>query len=169
MTPEMRQTVLAILKDNLRPGSSEAGDSKRNLPAQAVSNATFESLRAFLRIHEAISKIIGPDHYRTRHAGRTSKERIGLVYVTHPMADGKRARVQIQTLQLPLRPDWNGYIHAVLSGHARPPVQAEYIETIGAPRSGKPVFLVTGKPTHRLCEELISAFRASSLFSDIQY
>lgn len=168
-TSELQQTVLDILTNNLRPGSSEAEDpNKQCLPWQAVSKATPESLRAFIDIHEAISAIVGPDHYRTRHAGRTSKERIGLVYVTHPIVDGKRARVQIQTLQLPLHPSWSGYIHAGLSGHAQVPIQAKYIENIGT-RAGKPVFLVTDRPTPQLCEGLISAFRASSLFNDIQY
>ena len=169
MTQELQQTVLDILTDNLRPGSSEATDQgKRSLPARAVSNATPDSLRAFLEVHEAIGDIVGPDHYRTRHAGRTSKERIGLRYVTRPMVEGKPARTEIQTLQLPLRPSLSGYIHAALSGHDQAPVNAKYVENIGT-RAGKPVFLVTDRPTPKFCEELIQAFRTSSLFSDIQY
>ena len=166
---ELRQAVLDILRDNLRPGSSEAKDpKKRRLPECAVSDATPDSLRAFLKVHEAISDIIGADHYRTRHAIGHSKDRIGLTYVTHPMIDGKKARVQIQTLQLPLKPIWSGYIHAALSGHEQAPVKAECVEIIDR-RAGKPVFLVTGKPTPEFCEELIAAFNASSLFDDIQY
>ena len=169
MTTELRQTVFGLLRENLRTGSSEAEDAgKRHLPNEAVANATPESLRAFLKVHQAISEIVGPDHYRTRHAGRTSKDRIGLAYVTRPMVEGRRARTQIQTLQLPLRPGWSGYIHAALSGHVEVPLVADYHEIIGT-RVEMPVFLVTSRPTPEFSEGLISAFSTSSLFRDIQH
>lgn len=66
MTADLQQTVLGILKDNLRPGSSEAEDAgKRRLPIDAVCNATPDSLRAFLKVHEAIADFVEPDHFRT--------------------------------------------------------------------------------------------------------
>ena len=169
MTADLQDTVLRILKDHLRAGSSEAEDArKRHLPTQAVRIATPDSLSAFLTVHRVLADILGPGHCRTRHAGRTSKERIGLSYVTRPIVDDSPARVQIQTFQLPLNRQWAGYIHATLSGHERVPVKATFVDNIGT-RAGRPVFLVTAKPTPEICEGLIDAFRASSLFGDIQH
>ena len=168
MTTDLQQTVHRMLIENLRPGSSEAEDvGKKLLPTDAIRNATPESLDAFLKVHEAITGHIGPDHIRTRHAARNMKERIGIRYVTHPMIEGKPARVEIQTIELPLRPGWNGYLHAALSGHEQVPVAATYVDNIGT-RAGRPVFLVTDKPTPQFVEDLIQAFRTSSLFSEIQ-
>ena len=168
MTTDLQQAVVNILTENINPERSEARPNKAHLPMEAVSNATPDSLNAFLKVHEAIAKIAGPDHYRTRHAIGHSMDRIGLSYVTRPIVVGKRAGTQIQTLQLPLRPGWSGYIHAALSGHKQVPVNAKYVKNIDA-RAGMPVFLVTDRPTPEYCEGLISAFRTSSLFSNIQH
>ena len=179
MTTEFRQTVLDILsvldmlRDNLRPGSSEDEDpDKQHLPREAVSYATPESLRAFLDIHEAISDIVDPTHYRTRHTGQTSTEGIGLAYYTHPMGDRPRVRgIEIQAVLLPTKPNRAGCIEAYLSGHNVSPITAH---TFHNQRDGekmrdrRPVYRIIGRPSQQLTQQIIDSFSRSSLFSRIQ-
>ena len=179
MTSEFRQTVLDILSvldiltDNLRLGSSEADDpNKRHLPREAVSYATPESLRAFIDIHEALSDIVGPDNYRTRHTGQTSTEGIGLAYYTRPMGDGPRARgIEIQAVLLPTKVNRAGCIEAYLSGHNEPPITActFHNQRDGEMmRDGRPVYRIIGRPSRQLTQQIIDSFTRSSLFSRIQ-
>ena len=170
---ELQQAVLKILTDNLRSGSSEAENpNKQHLPAQAVSNATLDSLRAFIEIHEAISAIVGPGHYRTRHAGRTSTEGYGLAYYTRPMGDGPRARgKEIQSILLPTKANMRGCIEAYFRGHDASPISTPLIHNnrVGdVIIDGRPAFRIIGRPSTQLTEQIIYASRISSLHSQIQ-
>ena len=173
LTSELQQAVLGILTDNLRPGSSEAEDpNKQHLPRQAVLNATLDSLQCFVDIHDAISAIVSPFHYRTRHAGRTSTEGIGLAFYTRPMGDGARVRgIQIQSILLPTRVNMSGCIEAYLRGHAHSPITAPLLSNgrVGDEiRDGRPVFRIIGPPSRELTQQVIDSFRRSSLFPQIQ-
>ena len=173
MTTDFRQTVLDILTDNLRQGSSEAEDpNKQCLPRKAVRYATPESLRAFLDIHEAISDFVGPAHYRTRHTARTSTEGIGLAYYTRPMRDGPRVRgIEIQAILLPTESNGAGCIEAYFRGHCVSPITAR---TFHNQRDGdrvidgRPVYRIIGQPSQQLIQQNIDSFSKSSLFSRIQ-
>ena len=162
MTNELHQRVLDILTENIRPSSSEAAEYKAYLPTEAVNNSTPRSLRAFIEIHEALAELATRDNYRTRHAGRTSTEGIGISFYTH-LGRG----IEIQSILLPTRSNWYGCIEAYLRGHDRSPLTAPTLHNarVGDEmRDGRPVFRVIGRPSRRFVTQLIDCFGRSSLF-----
>ena len=169
MTTDLQQAVVNILTENINPERSEARSNKANLPMDAVSNTTLASLRAFLEVHEALSDILNPTHYRTRHAGRTSTEGIGIAYFTRHLDD--RTKVEIQSILLPTKQNWRGSIESYLRGHSESPITAPTFHNQPLQneiRAGMPVFRVVGNPSSRLVEQLIASFSRSILFSDIR-
>ena len=159
-----RETILDILNTNIHPGRSEAREYKRHLPEQAVSNATAESLRAFIEVHTVLADLIHPDNYRTRHADKTSTGGYGVSYHTLPIGDGPKAPgIEIQAILLPTRNNWSGFLHAYLRGHIHPPVEGA--TPIGEYRVDLPVFQAICRPTPAFVNGLINAFRSSALFA----
>ncbi len=158
--------VLDILRTNIRTGSSEAEEYKQHLPEQAVRNATPDSLRAFIQVHNTLADLVGNDHYRTRHTGRTSTRGYGIAYYTHPFGNRQKGRGEIQGILLPTRDDYSGLLEAYLVGHRHAPVEGA-IHT-GETRAGFPVFRVTLRPNPDYVNNLINEFRNSTLFPDIR-
>ena len=166
MTQREQQTVLDILSDNIRHDYSEARDDRRDLARQAVDNATEESLRAFAKIHEELSRLVGPSHIRTRYTHATSTGGYGVSYYRDPIISKatNRTNAEIQTVCLPTNPRWRGVLEVYFSGHAQAPVQATHIETVGC-RAGQPVYRVRNAPTAQFVSQTIDAFKRSSILS----
>ena len=170
MTPRetgpSQQTVLDILRDNIRDDYSEARGDRRDLPRQAVDNATEASLRAFAEIHEKLSHLVDPSHLRTRYTHGTATGGYGVSYYRNPIISKatNRTNPEIQTVCLPTRPKWQGVLEVYFSGHAQAPVQSTNIETAGR-RAGQPVYRVRNSPTPQFIRQTIDAFRRSSVLS----
>lgn len=164
MTQREQQTVLDILRDNIRNDYSEARGNRTDLPRQAVDNATEESLRAFAEIHEELSHLVDPIHIRTRYTDRTSTGGYGVSYYRNPIIDKatNRTNTEIQTVCLPTKPKWQGVLEVYFSGHAQAPVESTDIKTVGC-RAGQPVYRVRSAPTPQFVRQTIDAFRRSSL------
>ncbi len=160
--------VLDILRTNIRTGSSEAEEYKQHLPEQAVRNASLNSLRAFIQVHNALVDLVGSDHYRTRHTDRTSTRGYGITYFTQPFGNRQRGRGEIQGILLPTSDDYSGLLEAYLVGHSRAPFEGATPTRSNEIRAGFPVFQVTLIPTRVFVNDLINAFRSSALFSEIR-
>ena len=160
---EARQTALAILRENITPGSSLATNAdKRDWPEQAVDNATQASLCAFIEIHGILRDIVGSDNCTTGDAFKTSTQGLGVKYFTHI---GRR--LQIQSVLLPIKPAWHGYIESYLCGHEESPITtAEFNCQTGEVRDGRPVFRVISQPTPAYVRQLTACFLRSSIFPD---
>ncbi len=170
MTQRDRQTVLDILRDNIRDDYSEARHDRRVLPRQAVDNASPESLRAFAEIHEEISRLVDPSHIRTRYIGiGTSTGGYGVSYYRNPVISKatNRTNTEIQAVCLPTKPQWQGVLEVYFSGHAQAPVESTDIQIVGT-RAGQPVFHVRNAPTLRFVMQTIDAFRRSSILNQRQ-
>ena len=162
-----RQAVLDILRDNIRDYYGEARPDRQALPRQAVDNATTESLRAFLEIHEELLQLVDPSHTRTRYIGvGTSTGGYGLSYYRNPIISkaANRTNTEIQAVCLTTKPQWQGILEVYFSGHGEAPVESTDIQIVGA-RAGQPVFHVRNKPTPRFIRQAIDAFRRSSTLS----
>ena len=162
-----RHAVLDILRDNIRDDYGEARPGRQALPRQAVDNATTESLRAFLEIHEELLKLVGPSHIRTRYIGvRTSTGGYGLSYYRNPIISKatNRTNTEIQAVCLPTKPQWQGILDVYFCGHDQTPVESTDIQIVGT-RAGQPVFHVRNAPTPRFVRQTIDAFRRSSILS----
>lgn len=78
--------MLDILRDNIRDDYGESRCDRMVLPEQAVDNATPESLRAFLQIHEELTQLVDRSHIRTRYTGPvTPTGDYGLSYYRSPI------------------------------------------------------------------------------------
>lgn len=160
---EGEQIVLGILRDNIHPGKSEARAYKQDLPGLAVRNASPESLGAFIEVHNSLAGLVAPDHYRTRHADRTSTRGYGISYHTLPIGNGSKAPgIEIQAVLLPTILEYSGFLEAYLRGHRHSPV-AGAVDT-GEVRAGLPVFRVILRPSNRSVNGLIAAFSDSILY-----
>ena len=165
MTKREQQVVLDILTDNIRDDYGEARPDRRILSRQAVDNATPESLRAFVEIHEELVQLVGASHIRTRYIGiGTSTGGYGLSYYRNPIISkaANRTNTEIQAVCLPSKLKWQGILEVYFSGHDESPVQSENIHVVGT-RAGQPVFHVRNAPTARFVRQTIDAFRNSSL------
>ena len=156
-----RIEVAQLLQRYTRPGTSEDGEDKRGLVDEAVELATEQALRAFLCINVPLLDLAGDGRVRTRAAVQTKTNGIGLRYDT-----GVGARpTEIQTILLPTKSDWRGWIEAYLRGHQKPPVTAAaHVDPTGETIDGRPVFRVIGKPSEELVKQLVRAFSTSSLY-----
>ena len=155
---EDEDRVLKMLRDNIWASYSESCDYKRHLPQKAIEFATAESLQSFLTVNDELQRMVGHGHYRTRDA----RGAIGIRYQEQPWQRGSR---EIQSVLLPTGRKWLGCIWAYLRGHDTSPITAwTYVnEPTGETIDGRPVFKVIGRPTSELAEQLIAAFRASSI------
>lgn len=116
----LRLEVAQMLRRYTRPGTSEDSEDKRRLVDKAIELATADTIRAFLCINVPLLGLAGDDRVKTRVVARTTTHGIGLRYDT-----GVGARpTEIQTILLPTRPQWKGWIEARLRGHEEPPVTA---------------------------------------------
>ena len=170
MTQGDRQTVLDILRDNIRDDYGEARHDRRALPRQAVDNASPESLRAFGEIHVELSRLVDPSHIRTRYIGiGTSTGGYGISYYRNPVISRatNRTNTEIQAVCLPTKPQWQGVLEVYFSGHAQAPVESTDIQIVGT-RAGQPVFHVRNAPTLRFVRQTIDAFRRSSILNQRQ-
>ena len=154
---KVEDRVLKMLRDNIYAGYSESREDKKHLPQKAIEFATAESLQSFLSVNDELQGIVRPGYYRTRDAR-------GAIGIRYQQASLPGAR-EIQSVLLPTGQKWRGCIFAYIRGHARSPITAQTCvnkrmrETI----DGRPVFKVIGPPTTELTEQLIAAFRKSSL------
>lgn len=165
-TSPPQQTVLNILHDNIRDDYAEARDDRRDLARQAVVNASEESMRAFVEIHEELSRLVGPSHIRTRYTHATSTGGYGVAYYRDPIIS-KTANLtnrEIQAVCLPTNPKWRGVLEVYFRGHAQAPVDSTDIETLGH-RAGQPVYRVIHAPTPQFVSQTIDAFKRSSILS----
>ena len=161
-----QQTVLDILGDNIRDDYSEANGDRRDLARQAVDNASEESLHAFVKIHEELSRLVGSSHIRTRYTHGTSTGGYGVSYYRDPIISKatNRTNTEIQTVCLPTKRRWRGVLEVYFSGHAQAPVESTDIKTVGR-RAGQPVYRVRNAPTAQFASQTIEAFRRSSILS----
>ena len=157
MTQQERANVLNILRDNIHPDYGESQPHRQDLPQQAVDNATAESLRAFLDIHEALSQFVECDHIRTRYIGvGTSTGGYGLSYHRSTIVYGARDS-EIQAILLPTKPRHRGALDVYFSGHARVPIRGA--NEVPGRRVGLPVFRAISDPTPQFVRQTIAAFR----------
>jgi hypothetical protein len=161
-----QQVVLDILLDNIRGDYAEASGDRRALPRQAVDNASAESLRAFIEIHEGLSRLVGPSHIRTRYTHGTATGGYGVSYYRDPIITQatNRANREIQAICLPTKPKWRGVLEVYFSGHAQAPVESADIEIVDR-REGLPVYCVRNAPTPQFVSQTIEAFGRSSILS----
>ena len=162
-----RPAVLGMLRDNIRDDYGEARPDRQALARQAVDNATTESLRAFLEIHEELSQLVGPSHIRTRYIGvGTSTGGYGLSYYRNPIISKatNRTNTEIQAICLPTKPQWQGILEVYFSGHREAPVESTDVQTVGT-RAGQSVFHVRNEPTPRFVRQTVDAFRRSSILN----
>lgn len=166
MTQRERQIVLDILLDNIRDDYSEASVDRRDLPRQAVDNASEESLRAFASIHTELSHLVGPSHFRTRYTHGTATGGYGVSYYRNRIFSKatNRTNPEIQTVCLPTNPKRKGVLEVYFSGHAQAPVESADIKTVGR-RAGQPVYRARNAPTSQFVRQVIDAFRRSSILS----
>ena len=160
-----RQDVLDILRENIRDDYGEARCDRLGLPQLAVDNATSESLRAFMEIHEEISRRVDSSHFRTRYIGiATSTGGYGVSYYRDPIISkaANRNNREIQAICLPTKQQWRGIIEVYFSGHDEVPVESTDILNVGT-RAGQPVFHVRNSPTAQFVRQTIEAFGQSSL------
>ena len=165
MTQQERQAALDILRDNILDDYAEAKPDRQGLPRRAVDNATSESLRAFLEIHEGLSQFVGSSHIKTRYIGvGTSTGGYGLSYYRDPIISkaANRTNTEIQAVCLPTKPGRHGILVVYFSGHDESPVQSTDIQVVGT-RAGQPVFHVRNAATPRFIRQTIDAFRHSSI------
>ena len=166
MTQQIRQEVLQILRGNICDGFVEAQPARQGLPQQAIETATSESLQAFLDIHEGLSRIVDSSRMRTRYTGvRSSTGGYGIAYYRDPITGSttNRTNREIQAVLLPTKPNWYGALEMYFSGHSRPPVPADDVESEGT-REGHPVFRVRSTPSRRLVSQSISALSNSAIY-----
>ena len=173
MTQELQLNVLNTLIENIHLGRNESNEDRQHLPGEAIDNSTLDSLQAFLEIHSAISDILPSDgHYRTRFVERSSTNGVGIIYYTRPIGEGPKARgTEIQSLLLPTSANWRGCIESYLSGHVESPITVltPYNQSVGNElRDRRPVFRIIGRPSRQLTRQIVTAFRISSLYSQIQ-
>ena len=167
MTQRERQAVLDILRGNIRDDYGEARPDRRDLPRRAADNAAAESLRAFVEIHEELSRLVDPSHIRTRYIGvGTSTGGYGLSYYRNPIISkaANLTNTEIQAVCLPTKREWQGILEVYFNGHDEAPVQSSDIQVVGT-RAGQPVFHVRHAPTPRFVRQTIDAFRRSSILS----
>ena len=166
MTQREQQVALDILRDSIRDDYGEARDDRRDLPRQAVDNATVESLRAFAEIHEELSRLVGPSHIRTRYTHATATGGYGVSYYRDPIITkaSNRTNLEIQTICLPTKPTWKGVLEVYFSGHAQPPVESADMEIVDH-RAGQPVYRARNAPTPQFVRQTIDAFGRSSILS----
>ena len=166
MMQREQQAVLDILLDNIRDDYAEGKGDRGALPRQAVDNASVESLRAFAEIHEALSRLVGPNHIRTRYTHRTATGGYGVSYYRDPIITNRtnRANREIQAICLPTKPKWRGVLEVYFSGHAQAPVESTDIEIVDR-REGLPVYCVRNAPTSQFVSQTIDAFGRSSILS----
>ena len=159
--------VLQLLSEKIRPGSSEGKEPRVRFPDLAVSNGTEESLRAFLCVYRAIESIrtTAAIEVRTRAINHTSTNAIGIAWQE---ATGRRR--EVQAVLLPTKPRWQGCVEAFLRGHDETPVGAptkiNMPYRISGERmliDGKPNFHVIAEPSPDLVEQLVMAYKESSL------
>ena len=166
MTQPERQAVLDILRDNIRDDYSESRCERRVLPEQVVDNATPESLRAFLQIHEELTQLVDRSHIRTRYTrgAVTSTGGYGLSYYRSPIISkaANRTNTEIQAVCLPTKPRWQGILEVYFSGHDEAPGRSTDIQIAGD-RAGRPVYHVRNEPTPLFVRQTIDAMRSSSI------
>ena len=160
MIQQDRETVLNLLRNKIHPDYGESQPRRQGLPQQAVDNATPESLRAFLDIHEALSQFVECDHIRTRYIGvRASTGGYGLSYHRSTIVYGARDS-EIQAVLLPTKPRYSGVLDVYFSGHARVPIRgANEVPSRLGRRVGLPVFRAISDPTPQFVRQTIAAFR----------
>ena len=165
LTQQERKDVLDLLRDNIRDDYREAGPDVRDLPQQAVDTATPESLRAFLEIHEELSRLVDRRHIRTRYTSvATSTGGYGISYYRDPIISKatNQSNKEIQAVCLPTKPQWRGVLEVYFCGHDELPVESTDVQIVDT-RAGQPVFRVRNAPTSRFVRQTIYAFRQSSL------
>ena len=166
-----------LLRRHIHPDYGEASDSRKELPQQAVDNATSESLLAFMTIHEEIVNLVAPNTYRTRYVGvATSTGGFGISYYTDPIVSKatNRSNTEIQAILLPTKSAHRGSLELYCSGHEREPASIGHwrIERLpsGEPklRAGLPVFRGTVRPrgdnVDEITAQLTTAFTSSSIY-----
>ena len=161
--------IRTVLQSAVWPGTSEGTPEKQHLIDDAASNATAESVRVFLRVHEHHSGHLPEGHYRTRHAGRTKTEGIGIIYYNRPV--NRPRKTEIRSILLPTKPRWPGYIELYLRGHDSCPIDARDVEELDALIAGKPVFHVIHRPSPLFIDQFIDqvdrSFTTSSIYLDM--
>ena len=160
-----RQTVLDILRDNIREDYREGRPDMRELPQLAVDTATPESLRAFIEIHQELSQLVDRRRIRTRYTWvAASTGGYGISYYRDPIISraNNLTNREIQAVCLPTKPQWQGVLEVYFSGHSEVPAESADVEIVGS-RAGQPVFRVRNVPTPRFVRQTIGAFRHSSL------
>ena len=151
--------IQRLLREYIRPGSSEGNEDKRRLVDKAVELAPQDVLCVFLDANLRLIDLAGKHRVRTRAVARTGKDGVGLRYDT-----GKGAKpTEIQTILLPNR-KWAGHIVAYFRGHDEAPV-AGAAKATGETIAGKPVFRVTAKPSKELVRQVVEALKRSSLWT----
>ena len=166
MTPDDRQAVLDMLVDNIHDDYGEARPDRSLLPAQAVDNATTPSLRAFVEIHQGISRLLHSSHTRTRYIGvATSAGGYGVSYYRKPVLSkvANRSNREIKAVCLPTKPRWQGLVEVYFSGHDEVPVESTDVQIVGE-RAGHPVYRVRNAPEARFVRQTIAALESSALF-----
>ena len=152
--------IQRLLREYIRPGSSEGNEDKRRLVDKAVELAPQDVLCVFLDANLRLIDLAGKHRVRTRAVARTGKDGVGLRYDT-----GKGAKpTEIQTILLPTNRKWAGHIVAYFRGHDEAPV-AGAAETLPRKIAGKPQFLVTAKPSEELVGQVVEALKRSSLWT----
>ena len=160
MTQQDRETVLNLLTNKIHPSYGESQTHRWGLPREAVDNATADSLRAFLDIHEALSQLVECDHIRTRYIGAgTSTGGYGLSYHRSPIVYRARDN-EIQAVLLPTKPGYRGMLDVYFSGHARAPIRGA--NEIPGRRAGHPVFRVISAPTPQFVRQVIDVFSSAT-------
>lgn len=152
--------IQRLLREYIRPGSSEGNEDKRRLVDKAVELAPQDVLRVFLDANLRLIDLAGKHRVRTRAVARTGKDGVGLRYDT---GKGKKP-TEIQTILLPTNRKWAGHIVAYFRGHDEAPV-AGATEATRETIAGKPVFRVTAKPSKELVRQVVEALEASSLWT----
>ena len=165
VTQQDRQSVLSILRDNIRDDYGEARPDRQHLPQLAVDHSTPESLGAFVEIHQALSRIVDSSHIRTRYTNVSSSTGgYGISYYRDPIISSSTnlTNREIQAVLLPTKPQWAGSLEAYFRGHPEAPVEAADVQIVGT-LAGHPVFRVRSAPTLRIVRQTIAAFRNTSL------
>jgi hypothetical protein len=157
--PQLQEHARDLLVNSIVRGTSESSDYKRHLIDDAVANADVATLREFLSLHEQFSSIVQPHAFRTRHAGRTSSEGIGISYFSQPIADNRK--VEVCAMLLPTKHRWSGYLEFYLSGQSDAP-EADEVTIDSKPRRGRLVYRLFNRPNPRFSNRIVILFRDSA-------
>ena len=157
--------MLEVLLGNIRSDYGESRPDRRGLPQLAAGNASSESLRAFLDIHEEISGLVDSRNFRTRYEGVASANgAYGILYYRDRIISKRvnRANKEIQFVGLPTKPSFRED-SCLLTSVVTARLPMEGAEIVGR-RAGMPVFRIRSAPSDQVARQMGEAFRTSSLF-----